>query len=142
MQVLFTITYNYRENQKYSVLPYVTGFNIPTWRFHWFNKWVQSISLIHQSNFNHSQWKTYSCCHQWIDTARQWLFTDSGLENTSGSWSAFYSPILDKKIHFGPPSRKKIVCNPRKTFILLVWLLFPLYSSIKLHIRKIKFFFP
>ena len=81
LQVLFTITYNYQENQKYSVLPYIAGFIIPTWRFHWFNKWVQSISLIHQLNFTDSQWKAYSCCHQWIVTSNQWPFTDSVSES-------------------------------------------------------------
>ena len=59
----------------------MAGFITPTWCFHWFNKWVQSISLIHQSNFTDSQWKTYSWCHQWIITANQWPFTDSDLES-------------------------------------------------------------
>ena len=56
----------------------IARFIIPTCRFYRFNNWVQSISLIHQSNFTDSQWKTYSCCHQWIVTANQWPFTDSG----------------------------------------------------------------
>ena len=41
---------------------------------------------------------------------------------------------------FQPPSRKKIVCNAGKTFILFVWLLDSLCSGIKLHTRKINFF--
>ena len=63
-------------------LKYIDGFITPTWSSHWFNKWVQSISLSHQSNFTDSQWKTYSCCHQWIVTANQSPFTDSDLEST------------------------------------------------------------
>ena len=64
-----------------SIIKYISGFITPTWSFHWFNKWVQSISQIYQSNFTDSQWKTYSCCHQWIVTANQWPFTDSDLES-------------------------------------------------------------
>ena len=63
------------------LLKYIADFIIHTWRFHWFNKWVQSISQIHQSICTDSQWKTYSCCHKWIVTANQWPFTDSGLES-------------------------------------------------------------
>ena len=46
------------------------------------------------------------------------------------------------KSTFWPYSRKKIVCNTGKTSILLVWLLPSLCSGIKLHTRKINFFFP
>ena len=63
------------------MLKYIPGFITLIWSFHWFNKWVQSIPRIHQSNFTNSQWKTYSCCHQWIVTANQWPFTDSDLES-------------------------------------------------------------
>ena len=52
----------------------ISEFNL----FHWF---ISRISLIHQSNFTDSQWKTYSCCLQRIVTANQWPFTDSGLES-------------------------------------------------------------
>ena len=54
----------------------------------------------------------------------------------------FIAPCGAKKSTFWPASRKKIVCNTGKTFILLVWLLTSLCSGIKLHTRKINFFFP
>ena len=54
----------------------------------------------------------------------------------------FIAPCGANKSTFWPYSRKKIVCNTGKTFILLVWLLPLLCSGIKLHTRKINFFFP
>ena len=54
----------------------------------------------------------------------------------------FIAPCGANKSTFWPASRKKIVCNTRKKFILLVWLLPSLCSGIKLHTRKINFFFP
>ena len=54
----------------------------------------------------------------------------------------FIAPHWAIKSTFWPASRKKIVCNAGKTFILLVWLLPSLCSGIKLHTRKINFFFP
>ena len=54
----------------------------------------------------------------------------------------FIAPCGANKSTFWPYSRKKIVCNTEKTFILLVWLLSSLFSGIKLHTRKINFFFP
>ena len=54
----------------------------------------------------------------------------------------YIAPCGAKKSTFWPYSRKKIVCNTGKTFILLVWLLSSLCSGIKLHTRKINFFFP
>ena len=42
---------------------------------------------------------------------------------------------------FGPPSRKQIACDTRKTLILLLWLLLSLFSCIKLQTRKINFLF-
>ena len=53
-----------------------------------------------------------------------------------------FSTSGPNKSTFWPASRKKIVCNTGKTFILLVWLLPSLCSGIKLHTRKINFFFP
>ena len=54
----------------------------------------------------------------------------------------FIAPCGSNKSTFWPASRKKIVCNTGKTFILLVLLLPSLCSGIKLHTRKINFFFP
>ena len=54
----------------------------------------------------------------------------------------FIAPCGANKSTFWPASRKKIVCNKGKTFILLVWLLPSLCSGIKLLTRKINFFFP
>ena len=54
----------------------------------------------------------------------------------------FIAPCGTNKSTFWPASRKKIVCNTGKTFILLMWLLTSLCSGIKLHTRKINFFFP
>ena len=53
----------------------------------------------------------------------------------------FIAPCGANKSTFWPYSRQKIVCNTGKTFILLVWLLPLLCSGIKLHTRKINFFF-
>ena len=52
----------------------------------------------------------------------------------------FIAPCGANKSTFCPASRKKIVCNMGKTFILVVWLLPSLCSGIKLHTRKINFF--
>ena len=52
----------------------------------------------------------------------------------------FIAPCGTNKSTFWPYSRKKIVCNTGKTFILLVWLLPSLCSGIILHTRKIIFF--
>ena len=54
----------------------------------------------------------------------------------------FIAPCGANKSTFWPASRKKIVYNTGKTFILLVWLLPSLCSGIKLYTRKINFFFP
>ena len=54
----------------------------------------------------------------------------------------FIDPCGANKSTFWPASRKKIVCNTGKTFILFVWLLPSFCSGIKLHTRKINFFFP
>ena len=54
----------------------------------------------------------------------------------------FIAPREVNKAIFWPHSRKKIVCDTGKTLILLVWLLPSLCSGIKLHTRKINFFFP
>ena len=54
----------------------------------------------------------------------------------------FIAPCGANKSIFWPYSRKKIVCNAGKTFILLVWLLPSLCSGIKIHTRKINFFCP
>ena len=54
----------------------------------------------------------------------------------------FIAPCGANKSTFWPASRTKIVCNTGKTFILLVWFLPSLCSGIKLHTRKINFFFP
>ena len=54
----------------------------------------------------------------------------------------FIAPCGANKSTFWPYSRKKIVCNTGKTFILFVWLLPSLCSGIKLHTRKINDFFP
>ena len=54
----------------------------------------------------------------------------------------FIAPCGANKSIFWPHSRKKIVYNTGKTFILLVWLLLSLCSDIKLHTHKINFFFP
>ena len=54
----------------------------------------------------------------------------------------FISPCGVKKYIFWPPRRKKIVCVTGKKFILLVWFLPLLCSSIKFHTRKINFFSP
>ena len=53
----------------------------------------------------------------------------------------FIAPCGSNKSIFWPHSRKKIVCNTGKTFILLAWLLPSLCSGIKLYTRKINFFF-
>ena len=52
----------------------------------------------------------------------------------------FIAPCGTNKSTFWPASRKKIVCNTGKTFILLMWLLPSLCSGIKRHTRKINFF--
>ena len=52
----------------------------------------------------------------------------------------FINPWEANKCIFCPHSRKKIVCNTGKTFILLVWLLPSLCSGIKFHTGKIIFF--
>ena len=54
----------------------------------------------------------------------------------------FIVPCVANKSIFWPPCWKKIVCDTRKTLILLVWLLPSLCSGIKLHTRKINYFFP
>ena len=56
--------------------------------------------------------------------------------------SALLCPLQVEQICFWPPSRKKTVCNTGETFILLVWLLTSLYSSIKHHTGKINFILP
>ena len=50
-------------------------------------EWLKLPNHFFQCN---SQWKTYSCCLQWIVTANQWPFTDSGLE----SMKRFFFHIL------------------------------------------------
>ena len=60
----------------------------------------------------------------------------------SGHKVDFIAPCGANKSIFWPHSRKKIVCNTGKTFILLVRLLASLYSGIKLHTRKTNFCFP
>ena len=52
----------------------------------------------------------------------------------------FTAPCETNKSISWPPSRKKIVCDKWKTFILIVWLLPLLCSSIELYTRKIHFF--
>ena len=110
---------------------FCSGFIIPTWKFHWFNKWVQSIPLIYQSNFTDSQLKTYSCCHQWIVTANQWPFTDSGSE------SSLKNTVLRK-------TRLKVQIRlPPIKFWLTVNLLSATYSTLYLdaiYAKKIRFF--
>ena len=98
-----------------------------------------------------------SCCgavfSYWLVVTRDAVRLSTGLQYVHGLSRKFFFLLAGHKVDFIAPcgakkstfwraSRKKIVCNTRKTFILLVWLLPSLCSGIKLHTRKINFFFP
>ena len=80
----------------------------------------------------------YHCVLEYLNINNVLLYNNIFL--LAGHKVNFIALCGANKSTFWPYSRKKIMCNTGKTFILLVWLLPSLCSGIKLHTRKIIFF--